>query len=187
MRWNDLFADLESQAEAGERAELDAEVADRSRGEQASIALVDRLVAAHGQPLLVRMAGAGEIRGRLGAVGANWLLLSEGPTDQLALLAAVCGVCDLGRRSAPRERRSPVLARLGVVAPLRAIVRDRATVRIVLRDGGAVTGTPERVGKDHLDVLVHAADEVARSAGRHRITLPFEALSTVRATSTGWG
>ncbi len=120
-------------------------------------------------------------------MGADWLLLSEGSTDQLALLAAVNAVCDLGRRSVPAQRHSLVLARLGVVAPLRAIVRDRATVRVVLRDGSAVTGTPERVGEDHLDVLLHDADEVARSAGRHRITLPFDSIAIVSAASTGWG
>ncbi len=48
MRWNDLFADLENQAQAWERAELDVEVADRSRAEQATVALVDRLLAARG-------------------------------------------------------------------------------------------------------------------------------------------
>ncbi len=186
MRWHELFADLESQAQAWEQADLAAEVADRSRAEQASVALVDRLVAACGQQVVLRVVGAGEICGRLETVGANWLLLSEGRSDQLALMAAISGVVDLDRRAASPGARSPVLARLGVAVPLRAIVRDRAAVRLVLRDASVVTGTPERVGKDHLDLLVHALGEPARSAGRSRITLPFAAMATVQATRSGW-
>jgi uncharacterized membrane protein len=77
MRWQDLFADLESQAEALERAERDAEVADRSRAEQAMVALTARLAAACGMPLALRVTGVGEISGELETVGQDWLLLGQ--------------------------------------------------------------------------------------------------------------
>ena len=186
MRWQDLFADLESQAEALERAERDAEVADRSRAEQAMVALTARLAAACGMPLALRVTGVGEISGELETVGQDWLLLGqEDGHEVLVLTSAVSAVRD--RRAQADVGRSAVLARLGVVSPLRAVARDRATVRVALRDGSQITGTPERVGADHLDLVVHEVGEAARSAGRERVTVPFDAIAVVRTAASGWG
>lgn len=187
MRWQDLFADLESQAEALEQAELDAEIADRSRAEQATVELSARLAAAAGGPITLRLPGLGEVDGVLETVGQDWLLLSQSDGQELLVLsAAVTAVRDLGRRAQAPTARSSVLARLGVLAPMRAIVRDRSAVRVALRDGSSVTGTPERVGADHLDLVVHDLGEPARGVGRDRLTVPFAAVAAVRAAATGW-
>src|SRR3954454_2638861 len=77
MRWDDLFRDLEGQLAAAVGAELDAEVADRSRREAARLALVDRARAAAGHPVVLRVAGAGAVEGRLVGVGREWLLLTD--------------------------------------------------------------------------------------------------------------
>jgi hypothetical protein len=188
MRWQDLFADLESQAEALERAERDAEVADRSRAEQAMVELTARLAAACGMPLALRVSGVGEISGELETVGQDWLLIGqEDGHEVLVLTSAVSAVRDLHRRAQADVGRNAVLARLGVVSPLRAVARDRATVRVALRDGSQITGTPERVGADHLDLVVHEVGEPARSAGRERVTVPFDAIAVVRTAASGWG
>ena len=42
MRWEELFADLEAQARALERADDDAEIGERIRGEVARVTLVNR-------------------------------------------------------------------------------------------------------------------------------------------------
>lgn len=186
MRWHDLFTDLESQAEAWDAAERDAEVADRSRAEQATVSLVGRLAASQGGPVALRVLGVGDLQGVLDSVGADWLLLTANDTERLVLTAAVSGVHDLGRRAEPPQARSAVLARLGVAAPLRAIARDRSAVVMVLRDGGEVTGTPERVGRDFVDIVLHELGEPGRSGGRGRLTVPFAALSQVRTTPSAW-
>jgi hypothetical protein len=188
MRWQDLFADLESQAEALEQAELDAEVADRSRAEQATVALTARLHAATGRSVTFRVAGVGEISGVLETVGQDWLLLSQDDGHELLVLTpAISAVRDLDRRAQAEAGRSAVLARLGVLSPVRAIARDRATVRLALRDGSQVIGTPERVGADHLDLVVHEVGEPARPAGRERVTVPFAAIAVIRTAASGWG
>ena len=51
-------------------AELDAEVADRTRREAAQLALVDRARAAVGHPVTLRVLGAGPVDGLLADVGA---------------------------------------------------------------------------------------------------------------------
>lgn len=59
MRWQDLFADLEGQAGALEWAEIDAEVADRTRGEIAQVTLLNRIRAQVGQHIALTTSGAG--------------------------------------------------------------------------------------------------------------------------------
>lgn len=187
MRWHDLFADLEGQAQAWEQADRDAEIADRSRAELATVELVDRLAASVDEPVALRVSGAGEVRGRLETLGFDWLLLHEETgAEALVLTAAVALVSDLGRRSRAGSTRSPVLARLGVVSPLRAIARDRSAVRIWLRDGSGLTGTPDRVGSDHVDLVVHDLDEPARSEGRAHVTVPFAMLALARTVASPW-
>jgi hypothetical protein len=190
MRWRDLFADLEGQAEAWERADLDAEVADRSRAELGSIALRQRLSAAEGHDLVLRVDAFGDVSGRLVTVGRDWLLLDgqSGSAEHLVLMQALLGVHHLGARADPDEARGAVMARMGVAAPLRAIARDRAALRCVLRDGSLVLGTPDRIGADHLDVVLHDQDvPVGQARAQRRMTLPFSALTIVSRAASGWG
>lgn len=177
VRWETLFADLEAQLTAAERAEADAEVAELTRGQWARTALADRLRASAGQPLRLVLAGGERVAGSCADIAPEWLTLAGEAGPVLVPLHAVAWVDGLGRSVAPPAGQ--VLRRLGLGAALRALARDRAGVR-VLTSGGTVTGTIDRVGADHLDLAEHAPGEPRRaSAVRGVLTVPFAALRAV--------
>ena len=144
MRWEDLFADLEGQLAAEEAVVLSAEVADRTRREQARIRLSDRLRAAGDTPLVVDVQGAGQLTGRVAGLGPDWLLLDDGSREALVPMAAVRSVFGPGRYAADPGAQGAVAARLGLDHALRVLARDRAHVPLVLRDGGVLGGTMAR-------------------------------------------
>jgi hypothetical protein len=182
-RWSALFGDLEGHLEALAGADELTEIAERTRIEVGRLALSDRLRPAVGQVLDVRCRGAGELRGRLDRVGVDWLLLSE-PSGAAALVpsASIVAVSGLSRWSATAD--GEVDRRLGLKSVLRELVRDRATVRVVLVDGGALGGTIDRVGADFLEIAHHAVDELRRAGSVRRVwTVPLAGLAVVRRTA----
>ncbi|NHC13024.1 hypothetical protein [Motilibacter deserti] len=181
MRWEELFADLEAQLEEAERAEHQAEVADRTRRELARVRLVDRLRAAVGSSLTVVVGAAGRVRGRLVDVGPDWLLLQEDGRDALVPVSAVTTVLGLGGRAAGPPRPASVAARLTLGTALRGLVRDRATVRVTTVDGADWTGTLDRVGADFVDSSEGPVDEGRDARARGVRSVPFAALAVIRA------
>jgi hypothetical protein len=184
VRWEDLFADLEAQAEQLAAAELQAEVSDRTRRELGLLRLVDRLRESDGHSLGVHVLGAGVVHGRLLDLGADWLLLEEtGRREVLIAMRAVLGVTGVGARSAAPGSESEVGRRLDLRWALRGLARDRAGVTVVLADGSAVSGTLDRVGADHVDVAEHAPGEARRAAAVRQVRLvPVAALAVVRSS-----
>lgn len=180
MRWKALFDDLEAQAEAADRAELDAEVRDRTRREGGLVGTVDRLRGALGAPIVVTVQGTGPVHGRLMDAGPDWLLLEQQPgRDLLVPLASVFAVTGLTRRSEPPE--GEVGRRLDLRWALRGLTRDRTPLQVVLLDGSMLTGTLDRVGADHVDVAEHGPGEVRRATAVHRVRLvPLAALALLR-------
>lgn len=161
-RWAHLFADLEAQYGAAEALELQTEVADRTRGELAGIALVNRLRAQVGTRVELRVHGAPPVVGTMTRVGADWALVASDQTETVVMLDAVTSAVDL-----PPEAVSPtgvdrLAGRLGCGTVLRALARDRAKVRIQLRDGSTVIGTPDRVGADFVEIASHPIDQAPR-------------------------
>jgi hypothetical protein len=182
VRWQALFDDLEAQLDAAQAAELQGEVRERARIEQGKVRAADRLSAATGSPLAVHLPGAGTVRGTLRDVGVDWLLLDEQPgREALVPLAAVLSVSGLPRGAAPPE--DGVVGRsLDLRWALRGLVRDRAGVTLVLRDGTTVPGTLDRVGADHVDLAEHAPGEVRRAGAVRGVRLvPLAALALVRS------
>jgi hypothetical protein len=164
MRWQQLFEDLRSQFETEEAAAERAESASRTRAEVGGIHLAERLGGALGSPVALDVRGAGRVAGVLVERGSDWLLLADGHgRDQLVALAAVRSVAGLGRRTAPSEPVGAVRARLDLRRALRGLARDRATVQLVLDDGGTLTGTLDRVGADYVELAEHPADTPRRS------------------------
>ena len=182
MRWEALFADLEGQAAALAQAERAAEVEERTRGELAAIGLLDRLRAAEGAPLRLRLAGGRSLAGSVGRIGPDWLLVTE-PEGREAVvpLAAVLGVRGLSRHAAVPGSAGVVESRLGLRAALRGVARDRSPVRLELVDGTALDATLDRVGADFVEAATHAAGEMRRRQEVRDVELvPFAALAAVR-------
>lgn len=150
MRWEALFADLEAQLEAARATEAAADVAELTRAERATVELSSRLRAAHGGVLTIR-SGSARVRGTVLDVAEQWVLLADGAARWLVPTAAVTAVHGLPVHAAPAP--GAVERRLSLGHALRAVARDRSTVRVVLDDEELV-GRVDRVGADHLDLTV---------------------------------
>ena len=162
-RWNELFDDLEAQAQVLSTAERAAEIEDRTRYETGRLGLVDRLLPAIGASIQLRGAGGLSVAGRLERAHPEWLLVAEDAgREALVAVAAVVSIGGLGRWSAAPGGQSAVDARLSLRQALRAIVRDRSTVRIHLLDGSVLDGTLDRVGADFVELAEHPVGESRR-------------------------
>src|SRR6476661_4720703 len=162
MRWDALFADLAAQWDAESRRELDAEVADRTRRERATVGLYERLASAGADPVTVSLRTGVTMRGRVADVGDGWLLLAApvdgpvGPSSAPVLIpfGAVMAVTGLSARvggDAPGRR-------FGLGYALRGVSRDRSVVLLTDLAGAVVSGTIDAVGRDVLELSEHAAD-----------------------------
>lgn len=180
MRWDALFADLEARWDAEGRAERDAEVADRTRREHASIELLTRL-AGHQGEVRVRVAAGAVLEGLVLDVGKDWVLLEIPLRRRQALIpmSAVRAIEGLGRRSVSAR----TARRFGWGYAVRALARDRAVVQITDLDGTVVTGTIDIVGADYLELAAHPLDEARRSAAvRTTVVVPRVAVALIEAS-----
>lgn len=179
MRWDRLFDDLEGQAEAADAAELAGEIDERVRIEQGRVAVGDRLRAARGTSVDIAAAGH-RLCGVVVRVAADAVVIEEGERGQVLLaLRAIDWIQGLSR-AATGGNPGPVAAGLGLRSLLRGVVRDRATVRIRLRDAELITGTIDAVGSDWLEIAEHPPDVPRRRAAITRVRLvPFDALVSV--------
>lgn len=175
MRWAALFQDFETQLYAASRADLSARSSELARAEASRIEMTDRLRAASRTQVRLRLRDGRDVTGTVDEVASQWLLLA---TDRGSTLIPMHAI-DLVRRIRPgaSAERSGVLARLGLGHTLRALARDRATVRIGSASGD-VSGRIDFVGRDHLDVtLTGAVDDVPRAG--ESVLVPFHAILCV--------
>ncbi|WP_084038267.1 hypothetical protein [Demequina sp. NBRC 110053] len=155
MRWDALFRDLEGQALAQEESQWRREVAERTRGERATVALAARIAAARGTAVAVDLADGSRIAGDLVDSGGQWLLLDDDGLQRLVPLASVAAIAGLPRRA---DALTAVEERLTLSHALRALSRDRA--RVSVRCGVEVVGVIHDVGADHIDIQADAPREV---------------------------
>jgi len=127
----------------------------------AQIGLANRLRRRVGHPVNLQVTGVGAVAGRLTRMGADWVLVSAGDEIVVAV-AAVAAVVNLPLDADASVAQRSLASRVPLTTALRAMARDRSVVQIVLRDGATVTGTPDRVGRDFLDVAVHPSDLAPR-------------------------
>lgn len=184
MDWDAAWFELAAAAEEAERAELAAEVSDRTRAEFARVRLVDRLRAGVDRPVTVFLTGAGLLSGRLRDAGPDWLLLDEsGGRAALVPLGAVLGVQGLGAHTAVPGVAGQLAERLRLTYLLRRLARDRMPVTVVLVDGSVVTGTLDRTGTDFVELAEHPAGEPRRTRSVAGVrVVPHPAIAVVRET-----
>lgn len=188
MRWEHLFDDLESQLQQELAAEDEDLRIEEERLRRARLGLRERLLAHHqhggGAPLRLVLSDGSELALRTDGFGRDWLSgVVAAPIGGRCIvpLAAIAQVVleapGRGARAmdgpVPEEDPSALTARLGLPFVLRDLARRRRPVRLLV-PGGELTGTLDRVGRDHLDLAVHALDEPRRDRsvrGRRLIAL----------------
>ena len=178
MRWEALFADLEAQLAAAGNAELEAEIADRQRGEVAGLGFTARLRAQRGRVLRVNLGlPGGPLQGGLGTVGAGWFLLESAGASHVVPVDAVQMVEGMDRYA---DSSVPTV-QLTLTAALRGLARDRHPVALHLSGAGqALHGTIDRVGQDYLEFAVLEPGEPRRRANVASVAVvPLERIAAV--------
>lgn len=187
MRWEDLFDDLEGQAEAWQRAERDAEVADRTRAEVGQVTLISRLRSNEGRDVSARLANGTTISGTLVRLGVDWMLLAC-PQEVVVPVSGIATLADLPWEAVSPHGVGHVGSRLSLSSVFRAMAVDRARITVQLNDTTSVSGTPDRVGRDFVDLAVHHEDQAPRAAAvSRRTTVVYSAISAVLRDRSSWG
>ena len=194
VRWDNLFDDLEGQLEHELNAEEIDLRAEEERLRLGRLSLRDRLTS------LAAIRGAGIIRVALVSgetitlrpttFGRDWLAadLLDAPTvgAQCVLpLSAIAGVIVTQTEvpaslAAEPGRAARLVDRIGLSFVLRDLCRRRSSLDVHTRTG-LLTGTIDRVGRDHLDLAVHAAGTLRRASEVHQYRIvPLAEIQLVR-------
>lgn len=187
MRWDNLFDDLEGQLEHELSADESDARAEVERLRLGRLSLRSRLAGLSGAtggtgPLAIRLAlVSGEtILVRPVTFGRDWLAGDLVTTDApwagaesrasaamcvlpFASIAAVVLQQDQISDSLDGEVESAerLIDRIGLAFVLRDLCRRRKTL-LIRTATGDLTGTLDRVGRDHVDLAVHPADALRR-------------------------
>lgn len=196
MRWDNLFDDLEGQLEQELHAEEIDLHAEEERLRLGRLSLRSRLAGLSGQPgrgggdvLRVALVSGETITIRPTTFGRDWLaadLLDGAPGAQCVLpLAAIAAVilhhdqvaASLGAES---ESAARLVDRIGLPFVLRDLCRRRKSL-LLRTPGGLVTGTIDRVGRDHVDVAVHEPGTLRRAGEvQHYRIVPLAQIQLVQ-------
>lgn len=178
MRWDELFADLESQFSAAEQRELEREANELSRIETSQLALLEILNASQGSSIHLTLRNDAMHHGVLERVGEGWILVSDGagslliPTAQIVLCSGLPLRVEVQRKKIRHTLQSA----------LRAISRNRAEVVIDVETKGQhqVRGVIDQVGGDFVRVF-QLADGVSRRLDNSQgaVLIPIVAITTI--------
>ncbi|GAB3530337.1 hypothetical protein [Arthrobacter monumenti] len=181
MRWAALFEDLEAQLATAGQLDMDSEISDRARMEQAAVKLVDRLRGQLGGTLKVRVSGHEDFEGRLVHVGSEWLVLESGSQSMLIPFSSATVIHGLGRSTSATPSFSD--SRLKLTSALRVLSRDRAPLSVQLvgtEREGSVNGIIDRVGSDFIEVAVVPSGEYRRARNVvETVAVPLHAVRAV--------
>lgn len=187
MRWENLFDDLESQLERELSADdIDLEMEDE-RLRLGRLGLRDRVVSAKSGSATVRttLRGGRILDLRPLAFGRDWFsadIISVGsrPRQCIVPVSAIDSLSLTPQQVAGSLRRptgadaGALSDRLGLAFVLRDLARRRAPVTVMTGDPDR-HGTIDRVGRDHVDLALHPADEPRRRVAEIRV-IPFDRL-----------
>lgn len=179
----DLFEDLEQQAAGLELVERDAELADRARGEYATVTLDARLHASRAHRVELHLRCGSVVTGDVDHAGRGWVVLREGARAQPVLVPfhALVTASGLSSRAAPEEVR-PVQARLGLGSALHRLAEE-APLRLRTSDGSELVVGVQRIGRDFVEGVALSGAAAGRPGGvssGSACVVPFEAITVVR-------
>lgn len=193
VRWDELFADLEGRLEHELDVERQELAAEEERLRLGRIGLRDRIMAMAraGAAVGLMLADGETLALRVESSGRDWIAgeVTVGAARHAVVVpvAAIVGVTperdqlELGLRPPPSEALPDLSSRLGLAFVLRDLCRRRAGIELRTCIG-TVTGTIDRVARDHLDLAEHEPGEPRRDRVVRRIRLvPFDAIVRVRA------
>jgi hypothetical protein len=173
-----LFEDLEQQAMGMHLAERDAELADRARGEYASVSFASRVHASVGKQVALSLRGGDLVEGVLTQAGADWcIVLGSGGLPWLVRLDAVVGATGMSSRAVPEPVR-PAVARLGFGAALHRLAGEAPEVLLHLDGGPTLRVRVLRIGADFVEAERTGTGGTA-ATGRP-VLVPLAALQVVR-------
>lgn len=176
MRWDELFADLEGQLEAELTAGERDEQVEAERLRLGRLSLRDRIVGIADAPephraVRVVLVTGDVIQVRARTVGRDWvagdLAEAAGGAQVVLPLAGIAALLPTAAQLQPSLRPPAADAggltdRLGLAFVLRDLARRRRAVE-VRTASGVLTGTFDRVGRDHVDLAVHPSDAPRRA------------------------
>ena len=195
VRWDNLFDDLEGQLENELNAEdLDLR-AEEERLRLGRLSLRQRLTAVSNGPGPSRgtrllLVGGQSLTVRPTTFGRDWLaadLLDAGAGEPQGLVpfTAIAAVVLRPEQVTPSLEPEPeatarLVDRIGLPFVLRDLCRRRKFLEIQTAIG-VITGTIDRVGREHLDLAVHARGTARRSADvDHYRIIPLAQIHIVR-------
>jgi len=211
VRWDNLFDDLEGQLERELTAEESDLRAEEERHRLGRLTLRSRLLSLSlgpAGPAVIRVAltTGNTVVVRATTFGRDWFAAdlftadvstsdraglhantARGGAQCVVPLAGIAGLAltaDQVERSLGPETESPSAARLsdriGLSFVLRDLCRRRAGLELHTRTG-PLTGTIDRVGRDHLDLAVHPPGTLRRTpVVEHYRVVPVEHLAFIR-------
>jgi len=198
MRWDNLFDDLESQLEQ----ELSAEEVDLQAEEErlrlGRLSVRDRILSVHESyekraeySIRTQLLSGAFVDVRPATVGRDWIsgdIRDETPRHRqciipISSIASLTLTKEQVRRSLRESRREAGAAlsgKLGLPFVLRDLCRRRVTVELDTLVA-PVSGTIDRVGRDHFDVAIHEPGVPRRDSevSGYRV-VPFSQLLIVR-------
>lgn len=179
MRFDRMFEDLEGQMDHLEAEQRRAVAEDLTRAERAQISFADRLRAAEGQEVRLRLAAGVVCSGVVQEVGEDWVRLHDAAAgEEVWVRQQAIKLADhLPVRA--RQRAASAISLPTIGQQLRMLARDRALVRIGTV-AGRYTGRIARVGRDAFDLSLLPSGEVADSVEAGYLTVRNDALMELR-------
>lgn len=172
-RFDALLPGIAAEMAARDAAGDDVLAADLALAEVAQVGLLDRIRAV--ESVVIEVIGHAAVGGRVLGVGRDVVLLRADDAEWAIPLWGMGAVVGLSASAVvPASARD----RLGFSAILREWADAQAPVRLARVGAAPLTGTIDRVGRDHLDLAEHDPGEPRRPGSVRRIAaVPLGAIS----------